>query len=392
MHLDHRLHLTLTRLAEGQTTPDAALEQLKTLLQQAGESERGLSDAAALLMASQYDALSEALEGLIAGIREFEGLSASTDEELERHLKAARNRFAIQLSSALFDTPFVEGQSPATDTASTSIRSLRGKLSELGEVLTRLVGTSIRAAHHEKELELAGTVQRMLVPDDRNIHPALEVASWYRPASQCSGDWWTLDKLGRTDALLCLGDVTGHGVPAALVTAIMKGAVDLARLGMRDGLKPYMLMNMVNHVLLDNVDGDYLMTGIFVRYEVDAGRLRVANAGHRPAWLFRADGSRETLSGDGSPPLGTRRAQRYEEVVVPFRPGDTLVLYTDGIPEAEDAQGRELGERPFREWVDAASAEGPDAVIEAVKKRLLRHVGEATRLNDDVTLVAVRAR
>ena len=389
MHLDDTLHETLTRLAEGQTTPTAAAERLRRLL---SRGEDGLSDAARLLMASQYEALADTLEGLVAGVREFEGLSAASGDELEELLRTARNRFDIQLSATLFDTPFVDSDSNASDTASTSVRALRGKLADLGEALVDLVGTSVRAAHQEKELEVAGTVQKMLVPNRFELHPRLDVGAWFRPAEQCSGDWWTLAPLGHTDALLCLGDVTGHGTPAALVTAIMKGAVDMGRLGMRDALKPYMLMNMLNHVLLDNVEGGYLMTGVIARYEVEAHRLRIANAGHRPPLLVRADGRVEVIIGDRSPPLGTRRAQRYQETTVPFDSGDTLVVFTDGIPECTDRDGRELGDRAFREAVEQAAPRGPEPLVAEVRERVRAHVGDESRLDDDVTLVAVRAR
>ncbi|MCB9671875.1 MAG: SpoIIE family protein phosphatase [Alphaproteobacteria bacterium] len=387
MHRTRPSTTPLTRLAEGQTTPADALERLKDLLR---DGEDGLSDAA-LLMACQYEALADTLEGLVAGVREFEGVAASPGDELDRHLSTASNRFAIQLSAALFDTPFVEG-SQASDTASTSVRAPAASFADLGEALTHLVGTSIRAAHHEKELELAGAVQRMIVPRLTELHPAVEVASWFRPAAQASGDWWTLAPLGKQDAMLCVGDVTGHGVPAALVTAILKGAVDMGRLGMRDALKPFMLMNMLNHVLLDNVDGDYLMTGVIARYELADQHLRIANAGHRSPWLFRANGTVEVLAGDRSPPIGTRRAQRYTETTVPFSRGDTLVVYTDGIPEANSRDGRELGDAAFRQALEQAVARGPDPAVAAVRELVLGHVEDESRLDDDVTLVVMRAR
>ena len=128
MHLDETLHETLVSLAEGHTTPGDAAEKLKGLLSQ---GEDGLSEAARLLMASQYDTLADTLAGLVAGVKEFEGVSASSEDELDRHLQTASNRFAIQLSAALFDTPFVEG-TLAGNTASTSVRNLKGQLGELG--------------------------------------------------------------------------------------------------------------------------------------------------------------------------------------------------------------------------------------------------------------------
>lgn len=389
MHLDNHLHETLTRLAKGETTPDDAVSQLKQLLL---KGEDGISDAAKLLMASQYESLSDTLQSLVEGVKEFEGVSAGAGGELENLLTTAQNRFSIQLSAALFDTPFVDGGTSATDTASTSVRGLRGKLAELGDAVTHLVGTSIKNAHHEKELELAGTVQQMLIPQKMELHPKCEVAAWFRPAEQCSGDWWTLAPLGKRDAILCLGDVTGHGVPAALVTAIMKGAVDMGRLGMRDGLKPFMLMNMLNHVLLDNVDGDFLMTSVIARYEVQTGTMRIANAGHRSPWIIRANGTFDVIQGDRSPPVGTRRAQRYEEVSTTFEPGDTLIVFTDGIPEAESRDSREFGEKAFRAAVERHASEGPQAIVDSVRQAVLAHVEDPARLDDDVTFIAMRAQ
>jgi hypothetical protein len=372
-------------LLSGTLSQDQTVRELAVLISR----HPGLSEAERQLYVRQYDALTDTLNGLVAGIEEFRGIHGQNANEIERMLVLARRRFAIQLSSTLFDEPFPENTEAAMS-ASTSVRRLKGRFTRLADSVAELVETTIRDSYLRKELEIAGTVQKMLVPRQVVRVSGLVAHSWYRGAEQCSGDWWTLAQVGRRDALLLLGDVTGHGAPAAIIVGIVRGALEMARLGMGEGLKPFMVLNMLNHILMDSVDGEYFMTAVALRYQPDTRSLLLSNAGHRMPWVLSAQGTR-LLKGHRSAPLGTTRGQRYQDDVVHMAPGDLLVAFTDGLVEARSPDGREFGERALRTVCERVYAEGPEAICLAVRNTVEAHVGELKRLADDVTFVILEA-
>lgn len=379
--LDARINDLVEGLASGASTPDVTARELVELI--------GVADADRTLFARQYDALSDTLSGLVTAIEEFRGINGRNASEVERMLALARRRFAIHLSATLFDDP-IPTDTEASLAASTSIRRLRTRFSRLADTVAELVETTIRDSQVRHELEIAGTVQKMLVPKDVVRVAGLEAHAWYRGAEQCSGDWWTLAQAGQRDALLVVGDVTGHGAAAAIIVGIVRGALEMARLGMGEGLQPYMAMNMLNHILMDSLSGEYFMTALVARYQPETRSLAIANAGHRAPWILSPSGTR-SIKGHRSAPLGTQRGQRYHDETLRLMPGERLVAFTDGLVEAANGEGRELGERALRTVCEQTFADGPAAMCAAVRQAVEAHTGELSRLTDDVTFVVVEA-
>ena len=241
-----------------------------------------------------------------------------------------------------------------------------------------------------KELEIAGTIQQMLVPGEVVEVGGLTAHSWYRGAEQCSGDWWTLARAGERDAIFVVGDVTGHGAPAAIIVGLVRGALEMARLGMGRGLKPYMAMTMLNHILMDSVDGEYFMTAIVARYHPETRTLLVANAGHHAPWILSSGGTK-VIKGHRNAPLGTGRGLRYEDTAIDLERGDLVVAFTDGLVEATSPDGREFGERKLRAICEESYPRGPRYMCEAVQNAVQAHVGTFDSLEDDVTFVVFEA-
>jgi sigma-B regulation protein RsbU (phosphoserine phosphatase) len=341
------------------------------------------------VVASHYDHLNEIVEGLAAAVEEFQGLGNASTTRRHAEMKAARRRFAIQLSALLAaNDEALPLDTMAGQEASTSVNLFRKNLRAVASRMGDLVEQTIRDSGLRKELELAGAVQAMLVSaSDGAKYGPLRTHSWYQPADQCAGDLWSVSGLKGDDVLMLLGDATGHGAPAALVAAVVKGASDLARLGMRATLQPFQLLNMLNRVLSDSVHGEYLMTCVAARYHAEQSMLTLANAGHRTPWLVR-EGQIIALSGAGDPPLGVRSVYRYDRSSVEVQAGDMLVLYTDGIPESESPSDEEFGERRLRETVLAHAAQGGGAVVTAVREAVDAFT-EGAKPTDDLTLVCV---
>ena len=372
------LHESIAALRKANLDPQQVDSFLKRLEQmEPTESE----------VADQYDRMNEVLDGLAAAVDEFRGVGAAAFTERQQLLQAARTRFSIQLS-ALLSEEDLHLDTQTGSSLSSSMCRFRDNLRAVATRMAALVEQTIADSSLRKELELAGAVQGMLVSNnDGTRFSGLKAYSWYQPAEQCAGDLWFIESLGEGDVMTVLGDATGHGAPAALVASLVKGACDLARLGMRGSLQPFQLLRMLNRVMAESVRGEYLMTCIVLRYHAKEQTLGYANAGHGAMWLLR-DGQIRSLAGAGDPPLGARGVYRYEEQTIQLQRGDRLILFTDGIPESEGADGTEFGERRLRQAVADADGNGCAAIIDNVRKSLHDHL-QGRHALDDLTMVCL---
>ncbi len=232
----------------------------------------------------------------------------------------------------------------------------------------------------------ADHVQRLFVGEDGVRVRGLQACSYFRPLEATGGDFWMLEPLGKTDVLFVFGDITGHGAAAGMVTAIAAGAIEMARLGMSDALRPFMLANLLSHTLLGCVAGEFLLSGVVARYEPATRLLRMVNAGHPPLRVLRRDGV-GVHRGDGHPPMGSVRSHRYTESVVQLERGDVLFLFSDGFSEATSPTGQELGERELQRLAAEHFAEGPAAIRDAICSALLEHTGGEEKVDDDLSLL-----
>lgn len=333
-----------------------------------------------------HDDLDKIMRGLTTALSEFDTAVSGEFAQRADGLTAARRRFAIHLGALLEADDILENveRRPLT----TAVIQLRSQLRELAKAVSDVIDHAATAAAAQRELELAGAVQQLLVrpTEDGQEVAGLSVGSWFVSAEEVAGDWWSLEPLGE-GALLVLGDVTGHGAPAALVAATAKGACDLARLGMREALRPFMLFNMLNQVIHDAVDGEFLMTGITARWIQNSKQLALANAGHRSLWLIR-EGKMHAVKGSGDPPLGTRRVHKYQEMALQLRQGDRVVVFTDGIPEAENAQEQPFGERGMREAILIDELGTPHEICARIRDAMHAHIGDQP-VDDDTTLIVL---
>ncbi len=227
-------------------------------------------------------------------------------------------------------------------------------------------------------------MQRLLLPDVPPELGGLRIAARNVPAAQVGGDLYDvfLDTHGRLWAVIA--DVTGHGVGSALAMATARA---ILRVQVQERDSPAAALRAANDALYgDLVRTELLVTAFCARYDRSTGHLSFASAAQNPPLLRRADGSVEELDADGTP-LGLLDDVAYEEGAVELRPGDLLLLHTDGAEEARDESGELLGIERLRALV-AAADRGPEALVEAVLAEVVRHAGAAARA-DDVTLLAV---
>lgn len=239
---------------------------------------------------------------------------------------------------------------------------------------------------YERELRVARDVQQELLPREPPAVEGLELAGVCRPAIGVGGDYYDFLALGGARAGLLIADVSGKGVPAALLMAGLQAAVR----SMPPGTPPGALVARLNDVLFASSSSSRYATLFYGEYDAGTRALRFANAGHHPPLVVGRDGAREVDGSTGGLPIGLFEGTTYDEGRVELRPGDLVALFTDGVVEAPDPAGTEFGAERLREALERARDRPLADVIDEVLDELTRW-GAGRSAHDDVTLVLARA-
>jgi phosphoserine phosphatase RsbU/P len=236
----------------------------------------------------------------------------------------------------------------------------------------------------ERELEVAATIQRDILPRSIPRVDGLAIDVLARPARQVGGDYYTF--IQREDAFsLCVGDVAGKSLPAAILVSALHAAMQLLFDEGRDlGEIATELNRHIHHWSSETK----FITLILATIDREHGLIRFVNAGHNPGYLVAPDGSFEELKSHGLP-IGLMGDSRYSAQTRALAPGTLIVLYSDGITEADDETGDEYGNERL-EAILRATASAPVAEIKrAIEADVERFAGAAPQ-RDDQTLVLVR--
>lgn len=260
----------------------------------------------------------------------------------------------------------------------------------MADRIQALLKESVAKAELEHELSLAREIQSVLVPrPGTHAAPGLEVAGYYEPAFNVGGDFWDLSALPRGRAALLIGDVTGHGVPAAILTATAKGCLDTLRHVHGGDMQVAETMRVLDRVIHDAGHGAFFMTATAIVLDATENALYYSAAAHPPGLLIRwtESGVKVSRLAARGNRLGDGDAAGFEAKRVRVVKDDLLVWYTDGLVDAINDEGRQYTARQLLHvlgHIDPAAT--PDQVVAKVVADLNKFRG-ATALQDDVTLV-----
>jgi sigma-B regulation protein RsbU (phosphoserine phosphatase) len=250
----------------------------------------------------------------------------------------------------------------------------------------RLHAQEIRQQLLEQELETARAIQRSFLPQALPQHPGWDIAALWRPMREVAGDFYDFYALPDGRLAVVIADVSGKGVPAALVMAL---SVTVLRFALGLNFSPGELMDHTNQAIISNQQSNMFAT-IFVGYlDLDSCVLQFASAGHNPPLLYRASVGRcEVLEALGVA-VGVFKDASYAEETVTLARGDVLVLYTDGLTEAVNAEEEEFGQGRLEELVtqhaSRPASELADLIIEGVAA-----FAQDEGAFDDETLVVIK--
>jgi phosphoserine phosphatase RsbU/P len=238
----------------------------------------------------------------------------------------------------------------------------------------------------EEDLDQAREIQERLLPKRIPQIRGLDIAGAWNPAAVVSGDYFDVLKFGETKIGVCICDVVGKGISAALLMANLQASF---RAFASEPVSPGVVVSKLNDVICNNIASDKFVTFCYCILDVTKSTLTYASAGHWPPILIRRSGQTHSLK-DGGPPLGLFPDYAYDNIELQLEPGDHLVLYTDGLTEARNSSGIEFGEhnvaRIGNENMRLTAAE----MLEALRREATSFCNGA--FDDDLTLVIVTVK
>ncbi len=258
-----------------------------------------------------------------------------------------------------------------------------------------LMKDNVDKARMEKELETAKVVQDTLFPERHSQIDQVQISGYYEPASECGGDWWYYFKSG-TRVFVCIGDATGHGASAALITSAARSAVSLIETS--PSITPATFLQMLNRAIYVSSKGHIQMTFFVACIDPEKNKMTYANASHNAPYMIKKSDAPikkkdliPLLSEDQGFRLGQEISSRYGEVVIDFEPGDRLFLYTDGLTDIENPEGKLWEERGLIKSLTSAATNNDN--IQTAMVGIVTEANEfrsGAALKDDVTFFGVQ--
>ena len=274
----------------------------------------------------------------------------------------------------------------------------RGQLGQLAQTfnqmslrIRQLLKESAEKQRLEKEIEIAREVQSQLFPRYVPKSSRLDLSGTCLPAQMVSGDYYDfLTHSGSID--LIIGDISGKGISAALLMSNLQSTIR-SHAGLpggpaeADGRSVSWIVQTINRQLYDNTLPEKYATLFYGRYRVDESVLLYCNAGHNPPLLFR-DGSISRLD-EGGTVVGLFDSSVFREARLMLEKGNVLILYTDGLTEAQNPEGQEFGERRLVELVSANLSLTAARLQYLITEEIQKWISDGQQ-SDDITLVVAR--
>jgi len=236
------------------------------------------------------------------------------------------------------------------------------------------------------QLEVARQVQLELLPPRDPEVPGYDISAYNFPTEEVSGDYYDWVKIYEDEIGIVIADVSGKGVPAAILMAFLRSSL---RAATHIGYAPNISMAKVNYLLWESIERNQFVTAFHGILDASNGLLAYSNAGHNPPLLINAN--RETRFIEyGEQPLGMFPETRYHQHHLSLKPGDVLVLYTDGVTEAQNPQGVEFGRDRLAKAVKENYERPARELIASLEMAVLEWTANAGA-NDDVTFFVIKA-
>lgn len=280
------------------------------------------------------------------------------------------NEEKLEVSAAIKHLPFVQ------TLANIIVVAIENK---------KLAKENIRQAAMNKELELASEMQNMLFPSKLPDNSKLQISAYYLPHQQVGGDYYDFIQLDENEIAFCMADVSGKGVPAALLMSNFQANLRILLNHMSSLTE---LVKELNAKVIQNAKGEKFITLFIARYNIVTKILTYINAGHNPPLL--ASGNSISMLKTGCTGLGMfDELNRVKEGVISIDAGSVLLCYTDGVVEIENEREEEYGVKSLKDLLHEKINCDMTTLNSAVIESVIRHKGTMPYI-DDIALFSCR--
>ncbi len=313
------------------------------------------------------------------------------DESLKiRSFMAVPLIFRGQLSGVLAVANPISGRA-FTDTEFSLAKSL-GEQCALALQNAEAVSALLMRNKLEFDLRLASSIQRYLLPENLPQTESLEFAVKYLPQQLIGGDFYDFFKLPHGKIGVVIGDVSGKGIPAAILMALCQTKLRYIAMS---GKSPAQTLCLLNSEMVHAMRSDMFITIIYLVIDPKSGEARFARAGHEPPLLARADSDEaaQPLKSSGMA-LGMVSEELFDEVMedasFKMNSGDVLVLYTDGLTEAANPEGGEFTAKKLAQTISTLCSRNANDLNDEIIKSVEAFMGPGNKYGDDLTLLTVK--
>jgi serine phosphatase RsbU (regulator of sigma subunit) len=291
-----------------------------------------------------------------------------------------------RIAQGEFDTPIHVETRDETKILADSVASMAQKIK-------KLIQSEVEKTKIEAQLEVAGAVQRIFIPEKTVEFGEIKVSSFYKPADQCGGDWWGFIR-GKDRVAILVGDVTGHGYASAMLVATTRGCISMIQDQVdREGeinMGTKEILRAFNRVVFEATRGEMNMTAVCIIIDMKKGTYLYSSAGHNPSYyLDSVTGDARSMNASGSR-LGDMlvMADELDEIEGSFSSkNDKIVLFTDGIQDL-GAQEQVLGRKGFKKFLKGHIADNGETIVDSVIRDLVP-LNAGAPLLDDVTFLVI---
>ena len=236
----------------------------------------------------------------------------------------------------------------------------------------------------EEEMEIARGIQQSLLPKTLPSNEWFAAVGSTLPAAQVGGDYYDVRALESGAWSIVLADVSGKGASAALLAGVLQGAFLAAR---PEGDRIAAVLHRLNEFLYERTQGEKYVTVFLASLEAN-GTMHYANTGIGPPLLVRRSGAVVRLEPTAMP-VGLMEGAEFATAQIQVDPGDTVIVFSDGVEDARNVAGESFGRKRVRELANSAGNESAAAVHDRIKQAVVAHVGAAAA-TDDLTLLVLR--
>ncbi len=237
----------------------------------------------------------------------------------------------------------------------------------------------------QKELEIANRILQSILPEVMPEMKNISIHAHYHPMAEVGGDFYDFHVIDNDRIGVLIADVSGHGVPSAIIAAMMKVAFSLQK---SIAHEPMDVLKEINHILRGRY-GKQMITAIYAYLDLKTGTLRGSNAGHFPILIFRKSDQKINEFMPRGWAIGLQQELKLSEEEFGLKPGDRIILFTDGIIESRNRDGELFGYDRFLQLVREKQDLSPREFSDFILKRLSEWSQQGQRFDDDLTIIVM---